>query len=111
MERIMKAQTLGDTKNMMYMIGMKTMEINPRHPIIHELNKRVEMSPDDEATKDLAWLLFDTAMASSGFTVDDTEAFSARVYRSMASTLNIESLEPLEEAEVPEEEEEVEVRL
>lgn len=40
MERIMKAQTMADSRQMGIM-GMRTMEINPRHPIVHELNKRV----------------------------------------------------------------------
>ncbi|CAM9184288.1 unnamed protein product [Choristocarpus tenellus] len=108
MERIMKAQTLGDNRQMGMMMAMKTMEINPRHPIVDELNKKVEESPEDETTKDLAWLLYDTAMASSGFSVDDTEAFSARVYRSMAKSLNLDGLEILEEADIPEEDEEEE---
>lgn len=40
MERIIKAQTMSDTKSMA-MMSMKTLEVNPRHPIVHELNKRV----------------------------------------------------------------------
>ncbi len=34
MERIMKAQSLGDNKAMEYMKGRKILEINPTHPII-----------------------------------------------------------------------------
>lgn len=40
MERIMKAQTMSDSRSMA-MMSMKTMEVNPLHPIVHELNKRV----------------------------------------------------------------------
>lgn len=41
MERIMKAQTLSDSKQMGLLTGHRSMEINPRHPIVHELNKKV----------------------------------------------------------------------
>ena len=41
MERIMRAQTLSDSRQMGMMAGQRSMEINPRHPIVHELNKRV----------------------------------------------------------------------
>lgn len=41
MERIMKAQTLSDSRQMGMLAGHRSMEINPRHPIVHELNKKV----------------------------------------------------------------------
>lgn len=36
--RIMKAQTLGDTSQMEFMRGRRILEINPKHPIIQDLN-------------------------------------------------------------------------
>ena len=45
MERIMKAQTLSDSKQMGLLSGHRSMEINPRHPIVHELNKKVTAVP------------------------------------------------------------------
>lgn len=65
--------------------------------------RQVEEDPDAEETADLAWLLYDSAMTASGFQVDDTEAFSTRVHRAMAKTLNLSSMELLEEADIPEE--------
>jgi molecular chaperone HtpG len=71
------------------MSASKTLEINPRHPIINELKKKVETAPDDQATKDLANLLFDTALVVSGFQQDDTESYAERMYRTIASNLQV----------------------
>jgi heat shock protein beta len=111
MERIMKAQTFGDNQKNQFMMSKKTMAINPRHPIVDELLKEVEVVEDDEVaseTKDLAWLLFDTALLNSGFTMDDPEGFAKRMYRLMQKGLSLETLELLDPIEVPEPEEEEE---
>lgn len=63
----------------------------------------MEEDPDADETADMAWLLYDSALAASGFQVDDTEAFSSRVHRAMAKTLNLSSMELLEEADIPDE--------
>lgn len=39
----------------------------------------------------------------SGFQVEDTEAFASRVQRAMAKTLSLNSMELLEEADIPDE--------
>merc|ERR1712224_156613 len=106
MERIMQSQAIADNKRTQYLVSKKTMEINPRHPIVVELLKRSEEEPDSEATKDLAWLLHDTALLNSGFGVADAKAFSKRMYRSMQNGLALDSLQLADEVEVPKEEEE-----
>merc|ERR1712196_543825 len=110
MERIMRSQAFSDPSKAQYLNSQKTMEINPRHPLIVELLKKVESDPEAEETKDIAWLLHDTALLQSGFMQDDIEAYSARMYRTMASALDMEtSMDELEEEiEVPEDEEEEE---
>merc|ERR1719326_1417519 len=105
MERIMQSQAFADTKRSQYLVSKKTMEINPRHPIVIELQKRATESPEDQDTKDLAELLFDTALLNSGFQMEDTKGFAGRMYKLFKAGLSLESLDLAPEIEVPEEEE------
>merc|ERR1712137_1398279 len=108
MERIMRAQTFGNPDAMKMMVSQRTLEINPRHPIVTKLNILAqEETPTNEAL-DLVAALYDTALLNSGFMHDDIEGFSDRMYRMMASNLNLESLELEPELEVPPEPEEEE---
>merc|ERR1712224_212562 len=104
MERIMQSQAFADNKRTSYLVSKKTLEINPRHPIMIELKKRAEESPDNEDTKDLAWILHDTALLNSGFPVSDAKQFSGRMYRMLKNGLALDSLDLVPEIEVPEEE-------
>merc|ERR1712006_51240 len=97
MERIMRSQAFSDPSRAQYMSSQKVMEINPRHPIIAELNRQVEEDPEAQETADTAWLLYDTALLQSGFAQDDVESFSSRMFRTMKSSLTIDSLDLQEE--------------
>merc|ERR1712000_589980 len=80
MERIMKAQALRDTSTMGYMAAKKHLEINPEHAIVKTLLDKVEKDENDRAVKDLVFLLYDTALMDSGFTLEDTSSYSGRIY-------------------------------
>jgi heat shock protein beta len=108
MERIMRNQAFADPKRGGFMASKKTMEINPRHPIVTSLLSRVSEDKEDEQAKNLAWLLYDTALLNSGFSMDDPRGFAVRMYELMKSGLDLQSLDLEEEIEVPEEEEEEE---
>lgn len=81
MERIMKAQALRDNSTMGYMMAKKHLEINPDHPIMETLRQKAEADKNDKAVKDLVILLFETALLSSGFSLDDPQTHSNRIYR------------------------------
>lgn len=57
----------------------KTFEINPRHPVVRELLRRVKSGETNEKVTDTALLLFETATLRSGFTLNDQVGFAERV--------------------------------
>eukprot|EP00262_Sarcandra_glabra_P011623 TRINITY_DN282_c0_g1_i3.p1 TRINITY_DN282_c0_g1~~TRINITY_DN282_c0_g1_i3.p1 ORF type:complete len:805 (+),score=155.56 TRINITY_DN282_c0_g1_i3:105-2519(+) len=88
MERLMKAQTLGDTSSLEYMRGRRVFEINPEHPIIKNLNAAYRNCPDDPEAQKAIDLLYDTALVSSGFTPENPSDLGGKIYEMMGMALS-----------------------
>merc|ERR1711981_1456114 len=102
MERIMKAQALRDTSTMGYMAAKKHLEITPEHSIVENLRQKADADKNDKSVKDLVLLLFETALLSSGFALEDPAVHSQRIHRMIKLGLGIDEDDealPLDDAE------------
>jgi len=108
MQKIIQSQTHSKTQDMQrdyYLNQKKTLEINPRHPLIKELLRRVEDSAEDKTAKDMATMMFNTATLRSGFSLKDTVNFAESIEAMMRQTLGVGLEEQVEEEEELAEEE------
>lgn len=102
MQRIIGSQTHAKTHDMQkdyYLNQKKAMEINPRHPLIKELLRRVEDNPEDAVAKDMSLMMFQTATLRSGYMVKDTTVFANQIEGMMRDSLGIDKDELVEEEE------------
>lgn len=97
-------QKTDDPQKNYYLNQKKTLEINPRHPLIRELLRRVEVDTTDQTAKDIALMMFRTATLRSGYMLRETASFADSVEQLMRKTLGISLDEVPEEEEIQEEE-------
>ena len=77
MERIMKSQALRDNKMDNFMLSKKILEINPKHKIIKTLKDKIK----DTSSKNITWLLYETALINSGFSLKKPRDYADRIHR------------------------------
>lgn len=102
MQRIMEAQaykTRGDSSQDFYSKQKKNLEINPRHPLIKNLNERIQADAEDKVALRNAQLMFDTAVLRSDYVIQDKVDFAQRILDVMYANLEIDS----DSAEIEEE--------
>jgi len=102
MQKIIQSQTHSKTQDMQrdyYLNQKKTLEINPRHPLIKELLRRVEDNPADKSASDMAVMMYNTATLRSGYSLKDTVNFAQQIEAMMRQTLGVDADEMVEEEE------------
>ncbi|KQJ86565.1 heat shock protein 90-6, mitochondrial isoform X3 [Brachypodium distachyon] len=87
MERLMRAQSMGDTSSLDFMRSRKVFEINPEHEIIKGLNAACRSNPDDPEALKAIDILFETSMISSGFSPDNPTELSGKIYEMMSTAM------------------------
>ena len=87
MQRIAKAQTFGKQDMMQFMMGKKILEISPKHEIVQKMKSRLELNSESDM-KDLVRLLYDLALQSSGFNIENSTDFISRVLNLVSHDLN-----------------------
>lgn len=108
MQRIIASQTHSKSQDIQrdyYLTQKKTLEINPRHPLIKELLRRVEANAEDPVSKGMAMMMFQTATLRSGYMLQDPSQFASHIDEMLKQSLGVggEDIEEEEEIEnVPE---------
>ena len=89
MERIMKAQALNNSQMGGQMMSKRTLEINTEHKIIQHM--KTTMDTDDGISKGFVQLMYETAVLTSGFTLDQPADFGYRIYNMMSLGMGIDN--------------------
>lgn len=101
MERLMKAQSMGDPSSLEFMRSRRVFEINPEHPIIKDLNIAYKACPDDPEAQRTIDLLYDTALMSSGFTPENPAELGGKIYEMMGMAISGKWGTPVAEVQQP----------
>merc|ERR1712187_792075 len=90
MQRYMKAQSVAAGSDPMSstMVNKAILEINPNHPIVHDLKSMVIKKSNNNKTKNFSMLLYDVARITSGYEISDSGEFAKRVMSLMTRDVN-----------------------
>ena len=77
MERIMKAQALGNNDMLNFMAGRRTLEINPSHSLIKKI-------VDDNYNSVYVSLLYEMGLLAGGYQLENMNDFLSKVYTNLA---------------------------
>jgi heat shock protein beta len=100
MERLARSNAHAKSKDVTrdyYLSQKKNLEINPKHPLIRELLKRVEADKEDPTANSMANLMYETATLRSGYMLQDTASFASRVEQLLRQSLGVPDSAAVEE--------------
>ena len=107
MYRISKAQTYSNQQKIPdHYIPRKTLELNPSHPTIKKLLEKIENPSKD--LEEYAWVLYESALVSSGFVLTEDFEFTTRMYNVLMRNIEVSPAEPVKEPDVEIPDDEVE---
>ena len=66
------------------------MEINYLHPIIKNIKDKIEKDEANKTVKDLIWLMYDSSLLTSGFSLEEPTLYTSRIYRLIKLGLSID---------------------
>ena len=78
MERLVKAQALGDYKKQSFMKSQKILELNTDHEFIKSLQGSIE---NEQEFNDKVYMMYNLALMRSGYTIDNTKRFAELFYK------------------------------
>ena len=90
MERISRAQTLRSHPTKDIFGSKKQFEINPNNSIILQLKVLFEQDANNKSARDLTWILFETALLQSGFSLEQPSVHTDRIHRMIMLGLGLE---------------------
>jgi molecular chaperone HtpG len=88
MQNIMKAQTMGN-KMAQFMMGKKVFELNVNHNLVKFLDEKVKSGDTDNHTGNIVDMLYETALLTSGYGVDNPHDYARKVYDMLCSSANL----------------------
>merc|ERR1712050_644912 len=91
--------TRADSSQDFYAKQKQKLGINPRHPLIKNLNERIQADEDDAEAQRNAQLMFDTAVLRSDFDIADKAEFAERILGVMYGSLGIDKEAEVEDSE------------
>jgi len=89
MQNIMKAQTMGN-KMAQFMMGKKVFELNVNHKLVKFLDEKVKSGNTDNHTGNIVDMLYETALLTSGYGVENPHDYATKVYNMLCASAELE---------------------